>query len=259
MYRAPSYFHGKSGQVWFFQFLHIQHNVVEAIPLESRIPNAGKSVRRIGNGFGHESEDGELTSPRCAQAHGFSLHANVFIDKGNRDKLERLIKYTARPPLKSESLAINQNGDVVLKLKKRWNDGSTAVVYSPIEFIEKLVALIPPYRSHLLRYSGVFSPHSKLRSRVIPQAVIEVVASTDNKPQDAPKPKIKSGRIPWARLLRRCFKIDIEVCPHCNGKTRVVAALFSRSEVSRFLTHMGLEASPPKRFATRMPTLFSVD
>ena len=222
-------------------------------------PNAGRSVRRIGSGFGLENEDSELTAPRCAQAHGFSLHANVFIDKGNRDKLERLIKYTARPPLKSESLAINQNGDVVLKLKKRWNDGSTAVVYSPVEFLEKLVALIPPYRSHLLRYSGVFSPHSKLRGRVIPQSAVEVEVATEAKQPDAPKPKIKSGRIPWARLLRRCFQVDIEVCPHCNGKTRVVAALFSRVEVSRFLTHMGLDASPPKRFAARMPTLFSVD
>ncbi len=136
----------------------------------------------------------------------------------------------------------------------------------PIEFLEKLVALIPPYRSHLtldprrgLRYSGAFSPHSKLRSRVIPQPAVGIEAVAEAKQPDAAKPKIKSGRIPWARLLRRCFQIDIEVCPHCNGKTRVVAALFSRSEVSRFLTHMGLDASPPKRFATRMPTFFSVD
>ena len=125
----------------------------------------------------------------------------MFIDKGNRDKLERLIKYTARPPLKSESLSINQSGDVVLKLKKQWNDGSTHVVYSPLEFLEKLVALIPPYRSNLLRYSGVFSPHSKLRSRVIPQPAINVVAVTDAKEQDVLKPKVKTGRIPWSRLL----------------------------------------------------------
>ena len=180
---------------------HSDHCFRRHLSCHRGFPNAGKSVRRIGSGFGHESEDAELTASKCAQAHGFSMHANVFIDKGNRDKLERLIKYTARPPLKSESLAINQSGDVVLKLKKQWNDGSTHVVYSPIEFLEKLVALIPPYRSHLtldplrgLRYSGLFSPHSKLRSRVIPQPAIEVVANADDKPHDAAKPKIKSGR-----------------------------------------------------------------
>lgn len=223
-------------------------------------PNAGKNVRRIGAGFGIEGEEGEIVAPKCAQANGFSMHANVFIDSGNRDKLERLIKYTARPPLKEESLSLNRDGDVVLKMKKKWRDGTSHIVYSPLEFLEKLVALIPPFRSHLLRYSGVFGPHSKLRSRVIPQPAIEVgEVSADAQAQDSDKPIRKKGRIPWARLLKRCFQVDMEVCRHCNGKTRVVAALFSRSEISRFLTHMGLDASPPKRFPARVTTLFAVD
>lgn len=217
-------------------------------------------MRRIGAGFGIEGDEGEITGPKCASANGFSLHANVFIDSGNRDKLERLIKYTARPPLKEESLSLNRDGDVVLQLKKKWRDGTSHIVYSPLEFLEKLVALIPPFRSHLLRYSGVFGPHSKLRARVIPQKPIEMAAAGDagGISQDSDKPK-KKWRIPWARLLKRCFKVDMEKCAHCGGKSRVVAALFSRSEISRFLTHMGLEASPPKRFPSRVSTLFAVD
>ncbi len=217
-------------------------------------------MRRIGCGFGSEGEEGEITGQRCASANGFSMHANVFIDSGNRDKLERLIKYTARPPLKEESLSLNRDGDIVLKLKKMWRDGTSSIVYSPLEFLEKLVALIPPFRSHLLRYSGVFSPHSKLRSRVIPQPVVEVVeGAVEAEPVDPDKPKGKSGRIPWARLLKRCFKVDMEVCQHCGGKARPVAALFSHVEISRFLTHMGLDASPPKRYPARVTTLFAVD
>lgn len=225
-----------------------------------RFPSAGSPVRRIGCGFGYDCEEGEITAPKCAAVNGFSLHANVFIDSGNRDKLERLIKYTARPPLKEESLSLNRDGDVVLQLKKKWRDGTSHIVYSPLEFLEKLVALIPPFRSHLLRYSGVFGPHSKLRARVIPQKPIEATAEGEavTTSQDSDKPK-KKWRIPWARLLKRCFKVDMEKCAHCGGKSRVVAALFSRSEISRFLTHIGLEASPPKRFPARVSTLFAVD
>ncbi len=48
------------------------------------------------------------------------------------------------------------------------------------------MALIPPYRSHLtldprrgLRYSGVFSPHSKLRSRVATKLPVYAVADAE--------------------------------------------------------------------------------
>ena len=39
---------------------------ITALALANVLRNAGKSIRRIGSGFGHESEDAELTSPRCA-------------------------------------------------------------------------------------------------------------------------------------------------------------------------------------------------
>jgi len=46
-------------------------------------------------------------------------------------------------------------GDAKLALKTPWANGTTHLVFTPSEFIEKLVALIPPPLSHLVRWSGV--------------------------------------------------------------------------------------------------------
>jgi Putative transposase len=39
----------------------------------------------------------------------------------------------------------------------------TAVVFSPLEFMEKPSSLVPPPRVHLTRFHGIFAPHSKHR------------------------------------------------------------------------------------------------
>ena len=33
-------------------------------------------------------------------------------------------------------------GDIIYKLKKTWTDGTTAVIFSPLEFLEKLISLV---------------------------------------------------------------------------------------------------------------------
>ena len=39
---------------------------------------------------------------------------------------------------------------------------------SPTQFLDRIAALIPPPRSHLVRYHGVFAPHSKHCERIVP-------------------------------------------------------------------------------------------
>jgi hypothetical protein len=52
-------------------------------------PNAGRRVTRTGDQIDAESLDA-LASPRCANVSGFSLHANVGIAAGDRQRLEDL-------------------------------------------------------------------------------------------------------------------------------------------------------------------------
>ena len=54
------------------------------------------------------------------------------------------------------------------ELKRRWRDGTTHIVMTPEVLIERLLALVPRPRRHLVTYHGVLAPASGLRSRVVP-------------------------------------------------------------------------------------------
>jgi len=42
-------------------------------------------------------------------------------------------------------------GRVVLKLKTPWRDGTTHLLMGPLEFMQRLAALVPRPRLHLIR------------------------------------------------------------------------------------------------------------
>ena len=65
-------------------------------------------------------------------------------------------------------MSLTESGDIKCELKKAWSTGKAHVLLSPHELIEKLCALVPPPRIHLVRYSGVLAPNAKIRKGVIP-------------------------------------------------------------------------------------------
>ena len=117
-------------------------------------PRAGRSVRRLGDRVDAKAEP-RFEGPRCAVVSGVSLHANVAVPARDRQRLERLCRYVARPPVATERLSRQPDGQLAIRLKKRWRDGTTCVLFSPQELMEKLAALVPPPRFHLVRYHGV--------------------------------------------------------------------------------------------------------
>ena len=78
-----------------------------------------------------------------ATAAGFSLHAGVSARASERDKIERLCRYIARPALASSRLSLTEDGQVCYVFKTPWRDGTTHVVLEPVDFIARLAALIP--------------------------------------------------------------------------------------------------------------------
>jgi hypothetical protein len=99
---------------------------------------------------------------------GFSLHAGVAARADQRQKLERLCRYISRPALSEKRLSLTPNGNVRYRLKTPYRDGTTHVIFEPLDFIARLAALVPKPRVNLTRFHGVFAPNSKHRARVTP-------------------------------------------------------------------------------------------
>jgi Putative transposase len=212
---------------------------------------AGQNVRRIGSGFGSEGARPELKGPRCASVNGFSLHANTAIPAHRRDQLERLIRYTARGAVSLERLEADANGDLMYTFHRPWSDGTTGIKLSPLELLEKLAALVPLPRVHLVRYAGCLAPHSKLRDAIIPTPRQQGV--------DGEEKKTGTPYWHWARLLGRVFALDMATClpplcgrrepcdlPFCRrGALRIIAAITQESVITRILRHCKLASLPP--------------
>ena len=109
-------------------------------------PRAGRRTLRLGDRV--DAEDVETRAgPRCASVQGFSLHADVCVPSRDRRRLERLCRYVARPPIATERLSEAPDGRILYRLRHRWRDGTTHVVFDPLDLVARLAALVPPPRA----------------------------------------------------------------------------------------------------------------
>jgi hypothetical protein len=189
--------------------------------------------------------------PGCVNAHGFSLHAAVRCNAHQRKELERMCRYITRPAIANERLKRNRAGQVVLQLKSPWRDGTTHIVMSPLEFMQRLAALVPRPRLHLIRFHGVLAPHAKLRAQIVPSVPVSVPQTCDHH-APAAHPEAPA-RMSWACLLKRVFDIDVEHCPYCGGRLKIIAAIVDPAVITKILAHLHLPArAPPRSPALRL-------
>ena len=129
---------------------------------------------------------------------------------------------------------------------------------SPTQFLGRIAALIPPPRSHLLRYHGVFAPHSKHRARIVPQCPRATPASATTAPH---RPSRSRSRLDWASLLRRVFALDVLHCERCGGRRHLLSVITEAKTTQKILAHLGLQTKAPAQSPARAPPLIpdSVD
>ena len=121
-----------------------------------------------------------------------------------------LVRHTAK-----DRLSETPDGHVRIELKRQWSDGSTAIELTRLEFLERLVAQVPPPRAHSVLYGGVLAARSKLRVLVVPpKAKVEEPGKAVLRLTR--RPVVGSPWVPWAELLRRTFSVDPTLCPHCG-------------------------------------------
>jgi ribosomal protein S27AE len=62
----------------------------------------------------------------------------------------------------------------------------------------------------------------------------------------------RCGYVPWQRLMRQ-LGIDVETCPRCGGKMKVIALVRDPEGIARYLRHLGLPTEEPSMAPARGP------
>jgi hypothetical protein len=102
----------------------------------------------------------ERAVPLHAHEAGFDLHAAVQVAAGDRDRLTQLCRYLCQPPLGQHRLERLRDGRVALAQQRPWADGTTHLVFTPMELLARLVPLVPRPRVNLVVYHGVLAPNA---------------------------------------------------------------------------------------------------
>ncbi len=221
--------------------------------------NAGHGVVRLGDQIDGDSMDA-FQSPRCAMVSGFSVHANICIEARDRMRLERLIRYAARPAVATERLSALPDGRLLYNLKRPWRDGTSAVIFEQQDFISKLAVLTPAPRAHLTRYHGILGPAAAWRPLIIPRAdehpteigptpalLLEHSATANVETEAAPlKPQSARRRdYTWSELMKRVFLVDVLQCERCGGLMKILAAIHPPDTAQQILECLGLPSRAP--------------
>jgi len=194
------------------------------------------------------------------------VHANVRVGANDRNGLEHLCRYLARPPIANDRLQELPDGRLALRFKQAWRDGTTHIVFTPHELIEKLIPLIPRPRCHLVRYHGILGPAAKDRAKVVPTPPAPAAPETarseaagddmgvTGESREIDITKIQRGsRLSWAVLLKRVFMTEALTCPKCEGRMKILAAITRPEAIRKILDHLGIPNEAPPRTAARPP------
>jgi hypothetical protein len=147
-----------------------------------------------------------------AEFHGYSLHAGLVVPSGQRQRLERACRYVLRPPVAADRIALTNDGQVRLRLRKPWRDGTTGFVFDPVDFLGRLAVLVPRPRVNLILYYGVLGARSAWR----PGAT--AVGRTAPDAGRCPAPV--AGRGPWCTRLARSAGLRVRHVMRDSGAAR---------------------------------------
>jgi hypothetical protein len=196
--------------------------------------NSGKPLLRL---ISPELIQEETRDDRTVM--GFNLHASEATEADDRQSLERTLRYMGRPPLSADRLKMAPDGNnLILTLKTPWRDGSSKILMTPLDLLERLVALIPPPRKNQIRYHGFFGPNAKLREDLLPSA--------QGSPDGGSSTKIYRPK--FARLMARVFDIDILQCPRCSSRMQIISFINEPKAIQSILRSIKMSTAPPEVF-----------
>ena len=207
----------------------------------------------------HESHR-RAPARRCVQLDGFSVHANTLVLPHDRQRLEQLIRYAARPALSYDRVELTSKNLVRLRLKRAYDDGTTHQLFEPLDFISRLAALVPPPRRHLIRYHGILAPNAHWRPDLLGMAAMHRHQAAPHSDHPTSNKALPTNRyLDWATLLKRTFAIDALECRFCGHPMHILAIIDDKQKAARILRAMGLPHTPPLHTPARAPPQLDFD
>ena len=240
-----------------------------------------------------ERRDARGQGPWTAEVASFTFNAGVTVHAGDVEGRERLCRYGARPPFSLERLSLLPDGRVAYRLPTRRRKGATLLVMTPVAFLAKIAALVPPPRFPWTRMSGVLAPSSswqvavvalgrgngvvhecrsttKKRSKKKKGAATTLLAETSGVPSaarsdvppDGPRAAATSlgdgvVRPVFARIdwASLLKRVDLEdgLAGRCGGRRRVLGDITQPEVITAILTALKLPTEAPLIARARDP------
>jgi len=135
------------------------------------------------------------------------------------------------------------------ELKLPYRDGTTHVIFEPLDFIARLAALVPKPQVNLTRFHGVFAPNSGLRAQVTPGGPAKCCHG--DMVETASE---RRGAMTWVQRLKRVFRVDIETRRRCGGRAIIIANIEDPRVIRQVLDHLDRRAGlSPLALSRRWP------
>jgi hypothetical protein len=151
--------------------------------------------------------------------------------------------------LAKDRLQRRDDGSIVVGLKRVWSDGTSALVFSPSELVERLVALVPPPRANQVIYRGVLAANAAWRAEVVPSPPPEspdaAKARRAKRLTRHPRMRLAGERPSWSDLLERVFRVDGFACPGCGGALVLRCMVPNPRATRRILDGLRRATGPP--------------
>jgi hypothetical protein len=204
----------------------------------------------------------EPADQEAVDHRGFNVHAGVRMAGDDDLGRERLMRYGARPPLALERLRRLPGGRIAYRIKKLRDGRAKHRIMTPLEFLARLAAIVPPPRFPLVRYAGVLGPRSPWRRDVTPSPRQEVKAcppASDDEPRGGVAKERRSPAPPATTPAAQSVVASVPIPTASINATLLSPNVLSVQHWSRLLGGSLYAATRRVDWASLLRRCFDVD
>ncbi len=190
---------------------------------------------------------------------GFSAHANVRLEAGDKDGLKSLAEYIVRSPISESKIILSDDENKVIYRDNKLNPsvGRNFETFDTLEFLAAITSHIPARGRKQVIYYGWYSQPARGKRRREGRLTTGGPVALQSVDDDN-----KQMRYRWSQLIKMVYA-DPLICPACGGRMRIISFIKKRSLIEKILKHLGLLAelaehthSPPLTKPREVPVIY---